>query len=236
MLVGFILLVAQILTMTAWGETNVKKTEEGRVVLEKLSSAGLFFLRWRAYADHKKELRWMGNLAGWITLLLVCIFLAIPSSAKPVVSVYCILFMTFWLSIRIGTDVKGQMKEMLTMGAIMFCAPFVLLLLDWLQPSPRSLLDMFVAPIHVITQMGYQGFQLALVLALMGGGTVMVFTLGGILLFSIVPLFILFLMAMISKLSRNLLAWKTSRARNCVALYVLVIGPTLITLHANQFF
>lgn len=236
MLVGCVLWLAQILTLIAWGESNIRKTEEGQRVLDKLSSAGLFFLQWRAYADRKKELRSLGALAGWITLLSICIFQAVPSAAKPMVSCYCISFMALWLSIRIGTDVKAQVSEMLTMGVLFFSLPFILLFIDWLQVLPYSLLESFVAPVPAIKLLGYTGVELALFLAVLGGGSTLLMAIGGIVMFSILPLFILFVMVLMSKLSRDLLGWKTSKARNYVAVYAIVIGPTLAFLHTYQVF
>ncbi|RML92460.1 hypothetical protein [Pseudomonas savastanoi] len=232
--VTVILVVLQILTMVAWTETNIKKTEEGKRVLETLSAGGLFFLRWRANADHKKELRFLGWLSGWIAVLSIGIFQIVPNEAKPMISSYCIVFLALWLAIRIGSDVKGQVSEILAMGALFFCAPYLMLLADWTHALPFSLLETFVAPIPAFASMGLSGFKLAFTLSMLGGCVTLVMLVLGLLCFSIIPLFILFVMVMMSKACRNLLRWEISRARNYVALYVVVVGPILLTLHSYK--
>jgi hypothetical protein len=234
MLVSVILFFAQVLTMTAWGESNIKKTPEGKAVLAKLSSAGLFFLRWRAFADYKKELEFLRKCFGWLSIVLVCAFTVFPDGAKQVLSVYSIAFMGLWMSIRMGTDVKGQLKEMLTMALLFFCAPFSFLAMDWFHLVPYSTLHAMAAPLRFLVSFQLNDLELAFVLGLLGGVAGIIMAISSVLIFSIVPLLLLFGMVVVSRISRNLLRWDQNKARNFVAVYVLVIGPALILLHSLQ--
>lgn len=236
MLVSFVLLFAQILTMAAWGESNIKKTPEGKLVLAKLSDAGLFFLKWRAYADYKKELEFLRKCFGWLSIIFVCVFTVVPDSAKPLLSVYSISFMGLWVSIRIGTDVKGQLRELLSMAALLSCGPFLFLLMDWFHMVPYSLVHTMAAPLKITEMFQLNDFELTLVLSLMGAIIGMFLTVFSVIMFSIIPLLLLFVMVVVSRISRVLLSWNLNRARNCVALYVLVVGPTLLMLHAMKVF
>lgn len=234
MLVSVILFLAQVLTMTAWGETNIKKTPEGKLLLTKLSSAGLFFLKWRAFANYKSELDFLRKCFGWLSIVFVCAFTVFPEGAKPVLSVYSIAFMGLWVSIRMGTDVKGQLKEMLTMAVLFSCAPFSFLVMDWFQLVPYSALHAMAAPLKFLTAFQLSDWELALVLGVLGGVVGIIMAISSVLMFSIVPLLLLFGMVVVSRISRSLLTWDQNRARNFVAVYVIVIGPALIFLHALQ--
>ncbi|MBX8486161.1 hypothetical protein [Pseudomonas cichorii] len=234
MAITIILLVAQILTMTAWGEGNLRKTPEGEKLLARLSAMGLFFLNWRAYADYKKEMKFLCRAMGWLAIASVVVFYLLPVSARPVVSVYCVSFMGLWLSMRVGVDVKGQLMDMLGWAALFFCLPLLLLFADYLHAAPFSLLHAMASPIRLITEQGLMDYQVALILAALGGVVGLSMALMNMILFSIIPLLLLFLMVFFSKISRFLLGRSVNTARNLVAFYVLVMGPTLIVMHALQ--
>lgn len=234
MLVSVILLFAQILTMVAWGESNIKKTPEGKALLAKLSGAGLFFLKWRAYADYKRELDFLRKCFGWLSVVLVCAFVMVPVEVKPLLSVYSVAFMGLWVSIKIGTDVKGQLKELLSMAVLMSCTPFLFLIMDWFHFLPYSTLHLVASPLIFFEGLNFNDFELALVLSLIGGGVGVVMTIFSVVMFSVIPLLLLFVMVVVSRVSRALLHWNLDRVRNCVAVYVIFIGPTLFTLHAMK--
>ncbi|RWU17256.1 hypothetical protein DM813_28265 [Pseudomonas alkylphenolica] len=235
MLVGFLLLVVQIVTMTAWAESNVRKTPEGVKLLNTLSSAGLFFLRWRAFADCKSELRSLQKIMGALALISIGLFSIVPEESKQAASIYPVAFMVLWMSIKVGIDVRGQFGEMMSMAVILFCVPLIVLFCKWLGFLPAVVVDQVRMTVPVMRHFVLQDYQFALILAFLFGITGVIMAVFQVLFFSIIPLMLLFLMVLVSKLSRNLLGWSTSRARNCVAVYVLFLGPTLFFLHAYHF-
>jgi hypothetical protein len=236
MAISIILLIIQILMMTAWGEGNLRKTPEGQKVLATLSSLGMFFLRWRANADYKKEMAFLGKAMGWLAIASVMAFLILPASARPVVSVYCITFMGLWLSIRVGMDIKSQLMDMLGWAALFFCIPFIFLACDHFHVLPDSLLRATAAPLSLMLGHELLDYQLALAMAIIGGIGGLFMGLMNIVVFSIFPLLLLFFMVFVSKVSKFLLGRSVNAARNFVALYVLVVGPTLLVLHSLQVF
>ncbi|WP_426215750.1 hypothetical protein [Pseudomonas sp. DWRC2-2] len=236
MAISIILLIIQIFMMTAWGEGNLRKTPEGQKVLATLSSLGLFFLRWRANADYKKEMAFLGKAMGWLAIASVMAFFILPASAKPVVSVYCVTFMGLWLSIRVGMDIKSQLMDMLGWAALFFCIPFIFLACDYFHLLPGSLLRATAAPLSLMLGHELLDYQLALAMAIIGGIGGLFMGLMNIVVFSIFPLLLLFFMVVVSKVSKFLLGRSVNAARNFVALYVLVVGPTLLVLHSLQVF
>lgn len=236
MAISIILLIIQILMMTAWGEGNLRKTPEGQKVLATLSSLGLFFLRWRANADYKKEMAFLGRAMGWLAIASVVAFYILPVSARPVVSVYGVTFMGLWVSIRVGMDIKSQLVDILGWAAFFFCIPFILLVGDYFHVFPNSLLHATAAPISLMLGHELLDYQVAFAMAVVGAIFGLVMALMNMIIFSIVPLLLLFFMVAVSRLSKFLLARSVNAARNFVALYVLVVGPTLLVLHSLQVF
>lgn len=232
MIVSVILYILQISTMVAWGEGNLKKTPEGEKFLARVSWAGLFFLKWRACADYKGELRGLGRAVGWLALASVAVFYIMPDSAKPIISVYSVSFMGLWLSLRFGSDVKRQFLDMLGLAAFCFCTPLILWLTDCLHVVPGSMLHTAASPFRMFIGDGLADYQLALMLAAIGGLAGLLMAIGNAVFFSIIPLVLLLLMIITSCASRFFLGWTKNKARNWVSVYVILIGPGLIMLHA----
>lgn len=234
MIVSVVLFILQVSTMVAWGEGNLRKTPEGEKFLTRASSAGLSFLKWRAYADYKNELRGLRRIVGWLALGSVAVFYVMPDSAKPIISVYSVLFMGLWLSLRFGSDVRGQFLDMLGFAAFCFCTPLILWLTDYLHVLPGSMLHVAALPFQRLIGDGFEDYELALILAAIGGLGALMMAIANAVFFSIVPLLLILLMVITSRASRFFLGWTKNKAKNWVSLYVLGIGPSLVLLHALQ--
>lgn len=228
------LLMLQIITMTAWSETNIRKTEEGRRLLDNLSARGGAFLHWRANADHKNELRLLGRLSGWATAFSIVFFMIGPNAAKPMISVYFMVFLVMWVSILAGRNLMRQTSKMLEMATLAFCAPYIMLIADWAHAPMLGLAESYLTSTPLISNMGLSGIKLAFVLSLMAASMVIFMHALGMLFSSLIPASIFCLMFITSKASRKLLGWEISRARNYLAIYVCAVGPTLLALHATK--
>ncbi len=67
------LVIFQIISGLVAGVSTIRGTPEGAKSIDILSKGGLFFLKWRAYADYKKELKGVRNTFGILTLVFTAV-------------------------------------------------------------------------------------------------------------------------------------------------------------------
>jgi len=230
-----ILFILQMLSAVVFGEAAIRKYPEGQVALEKLSKAGLFFLRWRAYADYKSELRQLRNIFGAIALVFTAIFfISGPSREPTLISAMPGIFITLWATMHFGINIKRSLSEQFSMAALLFIVPWIFLLVDYAEILPFDQLPMLASPFKIFGILDLKNYQIALILSLVGGLGGIVMAILSSLLFSVVPLIFLFLIVSLSVFSRVLLSTSPKKAYYASILYCIVIGPALMFADAKD--
>lgn len=232
-LLFWILVVLQITTGIVAGEASIRKTAEGEATLHALSKAGFFFLRWRAYADYKKELLGLQKLFGIAAIIFSVMFFALGKTAinNTPFAVLPGLFIFLWMAVQFGTNFKKSVREQLNMVGILVIGPWGIYLLDYLTKFQFHQVQLLVRPLAMA--FGFTQLSDFLATVLMSGMSVIIgLVMAGfsIIIFSMIPLFFLFLMAATSVLSRRALTVSPNAAYNASALYFFIIGPLLIAL------
>jgi len=133
-LLFWILVILQMVTGIVAGEAAIRKTAEGESTLHALSKAGFFFLRWRAYADYKIELRGLQRLFGTAAIIFSVMLFVLGKSAVTGTpfSILPVLFVFLWMAMQFGTNFKKSVREQLKMAGILVIGPWGIYLMDYL--------------------------------------------------------------------------------------------------------
>jgi len=229
-----ILVALQIFSGLVAGESSIRQTEEGRKSLETLSSAGLFFLRWRAYADYKEDLRALRNIFGITAFIFVVLFFLMGrAESGSLFNTLPGLFIILWLVMQFGTDFRKGVKEQFLIAGLLIIAPWFLLGMDALGAVQFKQLRLMAMPFNIFGVQQLEDYQIALVLSLVGGIIGLVMAIFSLIMFSMVPLFFLFLMVLLSFTSRSALKVQPKTARNLALLYCFILGPVLMALESK---
>lgn len=227
----WILVVLQIVTGIVAGEAAIRKTPEGASTLQTLSKAGYFFLQWRAFADYKRELFGLQRIFAVAAIIFAVMFFALGKTViNTPFAILPALFTFLWMAMKFGTDFRKSVREQLSMAAIMVIGPWTIYLLDYLTDFQFHQIRLIVSP---LAPLGVLQLPDLLITAMLSGiGLVGGLLMAGfaIVVFSIVPLFFLFLMAGSSTISRRALTVSPKAAYNAAALYFFLVGPILIAL------
>lgn len=232
----WILVILQIITGIVAGEAAIRKTAEGETTLHALSKAGFFFLRWRAYANYKKELLGLRRLFGIAAIIFSSIFYVLGNDVVTGTPLIILpgLFIFLWIAMEFGTDFKTSIRRQFSMVWISVAGSWGIYLLDYLTNFQHNFIQQLARPLAIVFGVAQlSDFQAAAMMSVMGliGGIVMV--VFSIVFFSMVPLFFLFLMSTTSIVSRRALAVSPNAAYNVSGLYFFLIGPLLIALESK---
>ncbi|MDD5335352.1 MAG: hypothetical protein PHS32_16590 [Rhodoferax sp.] len=144
----WILVILQIVTGIVAGEAAIRKTPEGAATLQTLSKAGFFFLRWRAYADYKKELLGLQRLFGIAAIIFSVMFFGLGKTvAGTPFAILPGLFIFLWMAVQFGTNFRKSVREQLFMAAIMVIGPWGIYLLDYLTDFQFHQIRLLVRPL-----------------------------------------------------------------------------------------
>jgi len=232
--VFWLLLVLQILSGLVAGEAAIRKYPEGQEALDKLSRSGLFFLQWRAYADYKKDLKYLRNIFGVMALIFGAMLLLMGPSKEPTLfNALPGLFMILWLTMQFGTNFKKSVKEQLSIVGLLVIGPWLILGMDYMTDFQFNQFRLMASPFNALGIQDLATYQVAIVLSLFGGVAGIFMALFSIVIFSMVPLFFLFLMVLLSVASRRALKINPKRAYYSAIAYCYVIGPALVALDAK---
>ena len=225
------LAILQIVTGIVAGEAAIRKSSEGRSTLETLSRAGFFFLRWRAFADYKRELVGLQNIFAIAAIIFTAMFFVLGKTViNTPFAILPGLFIFLWMAMKFGTDFRKSVREQLFMAAIMVIGPWAIYLLDYLTDFQFHQIREIVRPLAPFGALQLPDLLITAMLSGIGlvGGLLMAGF--AIIVFSIVPLFFLFLMVGSSTISRQALSVSPNAAYNAAALYFFLVGPLLIAL------
>lgn len=229
-----ILVTLQIFSGLVAGESSIRQTEEGRKSLETLSNAGLFFLRWRAYADYKEDLKALRNIFGITALIFIALFFVMGrAESGSLFNALPGMFIVLWLVMQFGTDFRKSVKEQFSIAGLLIIGPWLLLGMDALTDFQFQQLRLMAMPFNIFGIQQLEVYQIALVLSLVGGLIGLIMAIFSIVVFSMVPLFFLFLMVLLSLTSRSALKVQPKTARNLALLYCFIIGPVLMALESK---
>jgi len=227
----WILVTLQIVTGIVAGEASIRKTPEGAATLQTLSKAGFFFLRWRAFADYKRELFGLQRIFAIAAIIFAVMFVVLGKSViNTPFAILPALFTFLWMAMQFGTNFRKSVREQLFMVAIMVIGPWAIYLLDYSTDFQFHQIRLLVRP---LAPFGVLQLPDLLITAMLSGiGLVGGLLMAGfaIIVFSIVPLFFLFLMVGSSTISRQALTISPRAAYNVAALYFFLVGPILIAL------
>lgn len=227
----WILVFLQMISGLAAGQANIRETPQGAKSLDTLSNAGLFFLRWRAYADYKKELIGLRNIFGISTVIFaLLLFIIEPIEPGSLFRALPGLFLILWLTMQFGTDFKKSIKEQFFIVGIMAISPWLMLGLDYLTVPQFNQLRAIVSPFNFLGIQEFENYQIAMIISVLGALSGLLIAIFSILVFSMVPLFFLFLTVMLAVLSKSALKISPLTAKNIALLYCYVIGPILMAL------
>jgi len=228
----WILVVLQMVTGIVAGEASIRKTSEGEAALKALSNAGFFFLRWRAYADYRKELMGLQRLFGIAAIIFSVMFFVLGKTgvSDPILAVFPGIFISLWVAMQFGTNFRRSVREQLKMISLLVMAPWGILLLDSLTEHQLHLLQLMARPLASLGVLQLPDWLIAAMLSGVGlvGGVVMVGF--AIVAFSVVPMFFLFVMVATSVLSRRALLVSPQVAYNITSMYFYVVGPVFVAL------
>ena len=230
----WILAFLQILFGIAAGEATIRQTPEGAKTLSVLSKSGLFFLKWRAYASYKHELKGLRNIFGFMTLIFVALHFVIkPNETSSLLNLLPGLFLMLWLTMQFGVNLKKGIKEQFTIAGLFLIAPLFLWGLDYMTDYQFNLIRQFAIPFNTFDIQSFETYQIALILCILGGFAGTFMALFSILVLSIVPLFFLFLISISSIVSNRILKIEPNTAKNITYFYSFILGPILIILEGK---
>jgi len=216
------------------GESAIRKYPEGDTVLKKLSKSGLFFLRWRAFSSYKKDLNHLRNIFGICLLIFGSLLLLIGPSKEPsLFNAIPGIFLILWMTMQFGTNFKKSVLEQLSMVGILVIGPWLILGLDYVTDFQFNQLRLIASPLNVFGILEFNDYQIAFVLSLLMGACGLFMAVFSIILFSMVPLFFLFIISTLSVLSRGALKINPKIAYYMAIIYCFIIGPALITLEGK---
>lgn len=231
----WVLLFFQIFSGLVAGQANIRETAQGAKSLEALSNAGLFFLRWRAYADYKKELIGLRNIFGISTVIFSLLLFAMePIDSESLFRAVPGTFLILWLTMQFGTDFKKSVKEQFFIVGLMAVGPWLMLGMDYLDGLQFNQLRTMVQPLNFLGIQNFEDYKIAMIMSIFGMVSGIFLALFSILFFSMVPLFFLFLMVMLALFSRSALKIPPTTAKNIALLYSYLIGPILMVLETQN--
>lgn len=230
----WVLLTLQMLSGIVAGESAIRKYPEGDIALEKLSKSGLFFLHWRAYSDYKKDLKYLRNIFGICLLIFGALFFILGPSQEPsLFNAIPGVFLILWLTMQFGTEFKKSVGEQLSIAGLLVIGPWLILGMDYLTDFQFNQLKAMAIPFQGFGLLELNNYQIALVLSVVGGICGLFMAVFSIVVFSMVPLFFLFLIALLSILSRSALKVKPKVAYYVAITYCFIIGPALVALESK---
>ncbi|MCP8897819.1 hypothetical protein [Gilvimarinus xylanilyticus] len=218
----------QLTTGLVAGATNIGKYPEGEKALATLSKSGLFFLKWRAYANYKKELKGIRNAVGALGLVSGALLLIFGPSSEP--SMYNALpgaCIVLWFMLHFGVSFRSSVREQFSFVGLFLLGPWLILPFQLLGPNDVALLEAMVQPLEKLGIVVNSPYEAALLSSLVGGAMALFIACMTVLLFSAMPLTLLFLLAGTSRLSIVALRVSGKTAYNVAMLYFFVIGPIL---------
>lgn len=231
-----VLLTLHIISGLVAGEQAIRQTPEGDKTLDVLSDAGLFFLKWRAYSDYKKDLEGLRNIFGSTGLILGgLLYLAGPTDSNSLFNALPALFLVLWFSMQFGTNFKKSVGEQLSFAGLFVIGPWLILGMDFILGYQPSQLRLMASPFSSFGIQDLEIYHIAIFLSLIGGAVGLFMAMSTIVIFSIVPLFFLFLMASLSTFSKSALNIEPRVAKNIALLYCFVVGPILMTLESKGY-
>lgn len=229
-----ILVFFQILAGLVAGEATIRSTPQGAKSIDVLSKSGLFFLKWRAYADYKKELKGLRNTFGILAIVFTAIlFLWGPTERGSFFNAIPGFFLILWMTMQFGTNFKKSIKEQIQIVGLFVIGPWLILGLDYLTEFQFNQLRLIASPFNTFGIQSLDTYQIAIYLSLVGVSMGLLISISTIFLLSIIPLFLLFLMVSLSKLSRAVLYIQPRTAKNFAFLYCYIVGPVLMALESK---
>lgn len=230
----WILVILQILSGLVAGESAIRKYPEGQEVLDKLSRSGLFFLQWRAYADYKKDLKYLRNIFGIMALIFVALFFLVGPSQEPTLfNALPGLFIILWLTMQFGTNFKKSVKEQLSIVGLLVIGPWLILGMDYMTNFQFNLLRLMASSFNGLGIQSLSTYQVAIVLSLLGGVAGVFMAIFSIIVFSIVPLFFLFLIVLLSFSSNIALNINPKKSYYIAIVYCFIVGPALMAIESK---
>lgn len=230
----WILVILQILSGLVAGESAIRKYPEGQEALDKLSHSGLFFLQWRAYADYKKDLKYLRNIFGIMALIFVALFFIVGPSQEPTLfNALPGLFIILWLTMQFGTNFKKSVKEQLSIVGLLVIGPWLILGMDYMTNFQFNLLRLMASSFNGLGIQRLPTYQVAFVLSLLGGVAGVFMAIFSIIVFSIVPLFFLFLIVLLSSSSNIALNINPKKAYYIAIVYCFIVGPALMAIESK---
>ena len=230
----WLLLILQMFSGLVAGESSIRKYPEGAQALNKLSKSGLFFLRWRAYSCYKKDLKHLRNIFGICLLIFGGLLILLEPTKEPsLFNAIPGMFLILWLTMQFGTDFKKSVGEQLYFAGLLIIAPWLMLGADYLTDFQFNQLRFMASPFKVFGLLELGTYQIAFVLSILGGAIGLFMALFTIVFFSMVPLFFLFLITLLSIFSRRALKVPPKTAYNIAISYCFIIGPILIALESR---
>lgn len=229
-----ILVSFQVISGLVAGESSIRQTQEGERSLDALSNAGLFFLKWRAYADYKKELIGLQKIFGFTAIIFTVLLFTIGPAEPP--SLFNALpgfFLVLWLTMQFGTNFKKSVREQFSIVGLMIISPWLILGMDYLTEFQFHRFQMITSLIEPFGIQNLENYQMAIISSFLFGLIGVTMALFSILLFSIVPLFLLFLMVALAALSKSALNMPPKTAKNMSLLYCFIVGPILMALESK---
>ncbi|ERZ01120.1 hypothetical protein [Pseudomonas aeruginosa] len=237
-MLAVVLLALQIISSLVCGEAAIRKYPEGAAALDKLSNAGLFFLRWRAYADYKSELKHLRNFFGAIAIIFTIIFFINGQGRGEPTLINALpgLFIILWATMHFGINVKQGIREQLSVAGLLFIAPWIFFIAEYAGVLPPGQLQLMATPFKIFGILNHESYVIALALSLIGVITGVVMALISSLVLSIIPLVVLFLMISTSNFARAMLRVNPKTAYHFSLIYFLLIGPALILAESKGVF
>lgn len=230
----WILASLQIIFGIVAGESTIRQTPEGGKTIDVLSKSGLFFLKWRAFSDYKKELAGLQKVFGITAIIFTVLLFSIgPSNPPSLFNALPGLFLVLWLTMQFGTNFKKSVKEQASIAGLMIIGPWLILGMDYITDFQFNQLRLMASPFKSFGLLELETYKIAIALSLIGGFFGLVMAAFSIVIFSMVPLFFLFLIVVSSKASSAALQVSPKAAKNFSFLYCFLIGPVLIALESK---
>jgi hypothetical protein len=175
--------------------SDLRTKEVGRIAIDTLSEAGLSLLKWRAYANYKRELVQIRKFTGYLTIVSFLLFFSVRLFAD--FSWFTPLPLTFlfiWISLKDGLDFKKTFLKDLRLLSAFIATPWVYLLMNRYFDLPPRLFEDFSKFISMFGVWELSPLESALILSLILGIACLLIAAVHFLTISFAPALVLFIL------------------------------------------
>lgn len=230
----WLLLTLQSLSGLIAAEAALRKYPEGRDALNKLSRSGLFFLRWRAHAGYKNDLINLRTIFGITALVFSFLLLIIgPTQSPSLLNVAPGFFIVLWITLQFGTNFSKSVQEQFFIAGLLAIGPWLSWGVDYIASPHTDSLRLIAQPFNEFGIQELPDFQIACILSFLGLVSGILISIFSIVMFSIVPLFFLFLLVLLSIASKSALKLGPKKAYYLAIFYCYGLGPALVAMESK---